>query len=834
MSIPLEWFHGQVSRYAAERPRYEALADVLGRVLEWGAGEIAPHALVQARAKSVPSFAEKILRKRPKYVDPVRQLNDLCGARVITHTREEVDAFCAFVRRHFEVDEANSEDKRAALRANEFGYRAVHYGVRLPPQAIGAAIGPVAIPPEVEGLKAEVQVRTIAQHCWAEIGHDRIYKSTFPVPDRLIRESARIAALLENVDDSFTSVVRGLEAYRASVGVYLTDEQRREEIEILRTVLEYEREPKQRQLLAGRIARLAVGLEDWDAAIEAAEALGAPGGVALLHGLGLALCRKHGGRREGPEYGRGREHLGRAAQAAPRDVEILTALAETWAGIDDERARELYERAYQIDPVHPEALGGYARMTISAARDLEVIPLIRPSLEAAIRRSEDQAEVGVNLPGAHYHAGEFHLLLRRPYDALDCYAKAIELTTREATLADALGRVDRYRRLKDLSPAIDWIRRLFLLARAARFSAGAAPPELASLASRLKRPLGGPVVIVAGGCDLAYQARMEEYRALLFEAFRDFRGTIISGGTTAGISGLVGDLAARYPGIYPIGYLPRTIPHWTTRDPRYNERGEIVVTDGADFSPAEPLQNWIDLLAAGVSPSEVKLLGINGGRIAAFEYRLALALGARVGLLRESGREAGRLLKDARKGAPRNLAVLPEDTATIKCFVEGPYPACFDADVREEMARHFHRKYRDDQKGRLARVDPSLADWPDAPEHLKESNRQLVDHIYEKLRDVGKATRPALASGVVLTEFTPEEVEHLAELEHGRWNVERLLAGWTLGPRDVVKKQSPFLVSWAELPEDVREYDRQAVREIPNVLARHGLEIVPEAPGRSH
>jgi hypothetical protein len=86
--------------------------------------------------------------------------------------------------------------------------------------------------------------------------------------------------------------------------------------------------------------------------------------------------------------------------------------------------------------------------------------------------------------------------------------------------------------------------------------------------------------------------------------------------------------------------------------------------------------------------------------------------------------------------------------------------------------------------------------------------------------------RKAEQKTVVPIEFTPDETETMAEIEHGRWNAERLLAGWKRGERDVGKKTSPHLVSWAELPDSVREYDRKFVREIPARLAKLGYEIV--------
>ena len=75
-------------------------------------------------------------------------------------------------------------------------------------------------------------------------------------------------------------------------------------------------------------------------------------------------------------------------------------------------------------------------------------------------------------------------------------------------------------------------------------------------------------------------------------------------------------------------------------------------------------------------------------------------------------------------------------------------------------------------------------------------------------------------------EFTKDEIETLAEMEHGRWCAERYSDGWKWGDqKDVDKKISPYLVSWDVLSDDIREYDRQAVRKIPELLASENLRI---------
>ena len=135
MAIPdPTWVAQQVEEFSKEQPIYLEYADFLRRVLSRVADIHAPMALVQARAKAIDSFAGKAARKAAIYIDPCHQLTDLAGARVITLTQEETDRVCDTIRGLFTIDEVNSEDKRAELAANQFGYVSVHFIVQVPPR----------------------------------------------------------------------------------------------------------------------------------------------------------------------------------------------------------------------------------------------------------------------------------------------------------------------------------------------------------------------------------------------------------------------------------------------------------------------------------------------------------------------------------------------------------------------------------------------------------------------------------------------------------------------------------------------------------------------------
>jgi len=119
-----------------------------------------------------------------------------------------------------------------------------------------------------------------------------------------------------------------------------------------------------------------------------------------------------------------------------------------------------------------------------------------------------------------------------------------------------------------------------------------------------------------------------------------------------------------------------------------------------------------------------------------------------------------------------------------------------------------------------------MQDWQELPVDLMHSNLRQADNILDKLSEIGCTVHRPSDRNIELFEFSAEEIESLAEMEHGSWNVERLMKGWRWGPvKDADKKISPYLIKWDELPEDVKDWDRDAVRSIPGLLAAVGLEI---------
>jgi hypothetical protein len=114
-----------------------------------------------------------------------------------------------------------------------------------------------------------------------------------------------------------------------------------------------------------------------------------------------------------------------------------------------------------------------------------------------------------------------------------------------------------------------------------------------------------------------------------------------------------------------------------------------------------------------------------------------------------------------------------------------------------------------------------LVPFAELPDSIKESNRATVRRIPQKLGAAGLIIAGQAQKTPVA--LTARDVERMAEVEHELWMKQRLATGITLGPESA--QTNPYLVPWLDLPESIREIDRDLVRAIPALLAKAGLSL---------
>lgn len=171
---------------------------------------------ISSRVKKRENLSEKLDRPNKDY-GALCEVTDICGIRIITYFKEDVDEAAAIIETEFSIDHENSVDMRKYDDPDRFGYQSLHYIVSLNKKRCR-----LAEYSRFSGLKAEIQIRTVIQHAWAEIEHDLGYKSASSIPRPIKRRFYRLAAMLEVADEEFTTIKTTLQEYEKELPQSIT------------------------------------------------------------------------------------------------------------------------------------------------------------------------------------------------------------------------------------------------------------------------------------------------------------------------------------------------------------------------------------------------------------------------------------------------------------------------------------------------------------------------------------------------------------------------------------------------------------------------------------
>jgi ppGpp synthetase/RelA/SpoT-type nucleotidyltranferase len=897
-----QWHRALVAEFHRLRPTLTTATQQLEQFLQRLAGTAAKGARVHVRTKSLLSFAEKIVRsgkaaRHPRPLDPDRGLTDLIGGQIVTYSRRDMAAVCEQLRElalprrgvvPLEIDPSASEDTIQRLGPAEFGYTARHFIVRFRASKL---LGVDVSACRRLDHRLEIQVSHALAHAWNVITHDRTYKSDLQMPTELKRQVAEAKAMLDAAERQMELAVVELDRYRRRHAGRLWVQER----------IEWDRasmvaDSVREVLAAGSRGKRPVADADYLDAIATGSELRAAAGrwrevAAMLKpvreqrpAFAMLLAQAH---MELGQYAIGRRRLAEILRRQPTEPRAALMLAKEWGRRGDfRRALAVIEPAFAARPDEPELLATIVTTRLLVDGDARPLAELGGAIATAMAECQKRFLLGSDVPACLEVQFRLAILAGDPFAAVEfgCLAfrngwSAAERAgerTQLAALAQRLrpaGRSGRDARERACATGLRVALEcgIALLDLMAERDGGA---EAKPLASRSFAPRwavsreGRPVVWLAGGCDTAFERPVRQRRTMVLRAFDRFQGLLLGGGTRHGISGLVGDLADAARRARPrrrlqaIGYLPprRSLPRGIRVDRRYHQLVEVrpAVGDEPLFSPLGPIRTWRDLLAAGVDPAKVRLVGINGGRLAGLEYRLALALGATVGVFEHSGRAVAELLEDPVWNQAPGLARLFDDAEMLEMFVnhgaEPTHGVALDADAVEALARASHEKYRLDNRSKRDYVHDSMLPWDQPVEGgravpvlapvYRESTLQQQRALGWILGTQGFAIvptadrRPAVELGLVEVGNGKQivaakrryaaRVEAMARLEHARWNAERLGLGWRRGTeRSLPRRTSPHLKPYDELDAGVRAFDAEPFLMLAQRLrALGGLKLV--------
>ncbi|MBE0640224.1 MAG: hypothetical protein IH598_17050 [Bacteroidales bacterium] len=859
MKMTVDQYKERIRQFEKIRPEYLAFAEFLDKVLNKAAGNFGFLAIVQSRPKSVASFSSKIII-RNTYSRPLEEITDLCGARIILHFQSQVDKMCTFIKENFEVDEAKSLDQKSKLKVNEFGYRSIHYIVTPKKDSI------LGIPVEdcLKGKKAEIQVRTLAEHVWADISHDRIYKPDLRIPEDWKRQAARLSAILEDADIDFGNMSREIDQMARVFELQYETAKTPIEIEKLNTLISVFRDkPDEAAVNVLKLSTVYRAMGKYsDAAGLLKTWLNEPVKPMLKlrlwfeYGITLSLtnCRDV----NSTDYTNGlkaiRHSLDLIEQLPPDAMEDykeeLSYIFYRYGKLlqrneeESDTMHSYFSRAHQMMPENPLYLVGLMESVVMRNIDLGKysVELFKAGMEKAITSLSRLLEMGIKRVAAWFAIGRCYFFAGDESRCIEAYANAVSTILDDryhTSISSVIAEIELAGRLKRFNYPL--AKQIQIYLNIALIGSKHCPDQeryhnfLKNQALRTAA-IKTPVVIVAGGADKMDKEKVSIYSNHIRELMHGFKGTIISGGTTSGIPGLVGKIKKEYrekgqAEFELIAYLPKQLPEDAHKSDAYDAHH---YTDSDRFSSFDILSCWSDLVAQGISPSEVILIGIDGGNIATLEYMIALSLGATVGLVAYSGRAVSDFLQNKTWKNHPGLLSLPDDPHTVWALVNQKAETSLSSDEIEKLAPLVHEFYRARKLQSFKAESEDINNykvimpWDKLHPSLKISNRQQVafyEHILKRVNlGIRKADKPEYFE--IQSNVSAQEYDLLAKLEHARWNAERLLDGWRFGKeKDLARKLNPCIVPWEELDDETRPYDYEPVNNIPMLLGKIGYEV---------
>ncbi len=456
----------------------------------------------------------------------------------------------------------------------------------------------------------------------------------------------------------------------------------------------------------------------------------------------------------------------------------------------------------------------------------QAIDEYRLQIDLAIRETRRDAAKSINVPWSSFDLAKFLLLGGDRTRYLHALVRAVAHSGPGVRKVSTTH--ESFRVLTERVFAAD---ARFVLAR--EFLALASRLEVGSAAAA-ERSIEPPFLLVLDGGRAAawIERESERLRAVL----RDFGGTVLHVGSDDALRALLRD-ASRAAGS---GFGFRSY------DPDEHARalGDPTFPDRYRGMPAL-VRAWKDLVAADRRGRAPAVLVLGRSIRTPIEATACAVLGGVVACVDPAARVASLLRprhpgrshdEDEKHSAARRPMILPlSDVEIPRAFAGRELPSDWLSDSLEErLGRAIHEEYRRTRHEQGRTPDDSDAPWEQLhPDYRKSSSLQARD-LARKLRRLGYELRlPVGAKRGERFEATAEQLEELAQMEHGRWVVERLEQGWTYGEKkDADGKTHPLLVPWSEVRDDAREYDRSAARQLGSLLDALDWEIVQTpAPG---
>jgi putative GTP pyrophosphokinase len=171
------------------------------------------------RVKDEKSFLYKALYRKKSYSDPLKDIEDKVGTRVVVLKSSDIlvlsDAICNYSAWDSKI--TKNIDQEIENNPKNFDYQSLHIVVC--PKDNDRSFDDLI----KQKLTCEIQIRTLLQHAFAEISHDSAYKGPYKNDREIIRKLSKSMALMEATDDYFCNIFDLMKCEKRFFRNYMND-----------------------------------------------------------------------------------------------------------------------------------------------------------------------------------------------------------------------------------------------------------------------------------------------------------------------------------------------------------------------------------------------------------------------------------------------------------------------------------------------------------------------------------------------------------------------------------------------------------------------------------
>lgn len=151
---------------------------------------------ISCRVKTIDSYTGKINKEKDgklKYETPIKEIQDLIGARVVVYYKQTADEMFDYLSKYFSVVERT---RVIPDEPSKFGYEGLHLVCFISPIIFNKYKGENLLPDFFE-----LQIKTLYQHAWGQAEHGLGYKPGVKLETDEKRKLAFIAAQSWGADE---------------------------------------------------------------------------------------------------------------------------------------------------------------------------------------------------------------------------------------------------------------------------------------------------------------------------------------------------------------------------------------------------------------------------------------------------------------------------------------------------------------------------------------------------------------------------------------------------------------------------------------------------------